>query len=160
MQFLYLCVAQCIHKCKRWWDQTTNQHQCVPIQHTYDLNHDLIRFHYFSHHKLHTVCCKRDLAPYPQLLEKLEHVRALNSNPNDMVKYIVLQAVLNDEEDITDRINRHLGHEASHASFFGPPKIEWILDALEVLRFDSLYILTQNFEEKMFHNAHECLSLT
>ena len=132
-----------------------DSHATAP--HTYDMINDIIKLHYVMHGKDHKICLDRrhNVSNIEQIYYELT---LKNLGSPQIMQYPVLDAIMNDHIDMTERLNTYLGHQGIHLKI-NQLKIKWILSPTELETFKKLCVLTDNCEYITYMDVNEYVRL-
>lgn len=125
--------------------------------HIYDITHDIIKLRYFIANKEHKICIPRVLGSASNIRQIYNNISAKNSNLHQMLEYPILDATLNDNIDLTERLCQYLGHEGSHIIYAHPIKIAWILTPHEIPEFEKLSIITDKCKNITYYDINDII---
>lgn len=125
--------------------------------HVYDITHDIIKLRYFILNKEHKVCVPRKFSN--NLKQIYDNICINHGNCHHMLEYPILDATLNENTDITERLCQYLGHKGSHIIYAHPIKIAWILTPNELKNFQVLTIITDQCKNLTYYDVNEVIMI-
>ena len=125
------------------------------VQHEYCIDKDILRLYYHIQDLKFCICVPRNTKHTD--IRKI--YKDIKGEPNEMLQFPIIHATLNDNINITNRLNAYLGNDGSHAEKTGPPKVSWILTPEEQESFKSLYMLTNKYTEVTLKDLDETLKI-
>ena len=124
--------------------------------HVYDLLNDIIRLEYYKNGQKYSLCIPRNESN--NLYQLYFDIIGKNTESREMIDNLIMDATLNGDIDITDRINEYLGYKGCHLDKY-ELKIKWLLSVDELSTFKNLIILTNDFKELNYVNVDDSIVL-
>ncbi len=122
--------------------------------HTYHLDDNFIKIKYKINGRIHNLCLTPDehvKKKYTQIISKLKDVQIVN--------YPIMEAVLNNDNDITRRLNNYIGHNGDQIRLGGHLQLKMFLRADDIKHFRHLTIITSNCSQFHFANVTDCITM-
>lgn len=125
--------------------------------HIYDITHDIIKLRYFILNKEHKICIPRVYSSASNIRQIYNNISAKNAAVHQMLEYPILDATLNDNIDLTERLCQYIGHEGNHILYAHPIKIAWILTPNEITIFERLCIITDKCKSMTYYDINDII---
>ncbi len=122
----------------------------------YDIVHDLIKYEYYIHEKQFIYCIPRLQYDHQQMLVIDEKItRMKKQNKNALTEDIILYAGINDEIDVTEKLNAIVGNKGCHLTKTNPIFIKWCFDIKEMADFKFIVVLFADCVERTYDNIEQ-----
>ncbi len=126
--------------------------------HIYDIVQDIIRLEYTEKGNRYTLCFP--IEKYKEIIPAYTKIIDENiSSGNVMTEHSVIDATMNGDICITDRVNRYLGNNARHIKYC-PIEIQWILTAQEIIDFKDLTVMLGNCDEIQYLKVTDTIAFS
>ena len=144
-------ILNSISRCRR---NTQPKEVDSNADHLFNISNDILKLRYNIQNRSHYICLSRDRT-LQDIKDIYEQVTNNSSSNLSMIDYPVMMAKLNGKTDITDRINNHLGNEGSHLRYGDRVRVRYILTPKELFEFESLNIITNQFQSLNYNNIND-----
>ena len=140
LYFNYFCPLMYNAFCKKERPEKEPVGRCY---HIYDITKDIIMLEYSLKGIKYTLCIPRKSSvSVPKIYRKIV---ADHDKSGLFESHIVMDAILDNDIDITDRINQYVGPNGEHLKY-GPIQLHWFLSNDELRSFKRLEIITNDFK--------------
>ena len=153
MDYLFSAVEYLIDLKQKYWDGKTGPNENDQLDKHLDEN--LCKLVYTKAGSSFSCLVEKDKLENSEFMNQFTTYIAANSS-GVMEQTALLDATLNGEKNITDRVNKYLGNCGDHIhELESSPKIRWLLTPDEVRDFKKLQILTADCQNIDYENVDE-----
>jgi len=124
-----------------------------PDVNEYDINNDIIKINYKYKDNKYVLCIKRTFAEF-----NLSDVYDKLLSQTSIIEGAIMDATLNDETNLTDRVNSFLGNNGCHLEYT-KLKVRWLLTPEEIGSFQKLVIMDSMCEEYEYTNIDDFIEI-
>jgi len=124
-----------------------------PDVNEYDAENDVIRVNYTYLDTKYVLCVERTIAEY-----NICDVHKKLLEQTSILEGAIMDATLNDEISLTDRVNSYFGNKGCHLDYTRL-KVRWLLTPEEIGSFQKLVIMDSMCSEYEYTNIDEYLEI-